>query len=71
MRTSLILVLNKIDNSPVMAHYMARRPRASVLDMVDGLVQKVESLEKEIEEGQNAIAPLIPYSNLLLDDGSR
>ena len=34
---------------------------------VDGLVQKVESLEKEIEEGQNAIAPLIPYSNLLLD----
>ena len=35
MRTSLILVLNKIDNSPVMAHYMARRPRASVLDMVD------------------------------------
>ena len=34
---------------------------------VDGLVQKVESLEKEIEDGQNAIAPLIPYSNLLLD----
>ena len=27
----------------------------------------IESLEKEIEEGQNAIAPLIPYSNLLLD----
>ena len=34
---------------------------------VDGLVQRVESLEKEIEDGQNAIAPLIPYSNLLLD----
>jgi len=28
-------VLNKIDNSLVMAHYMARRPRASVLDVVD------------------------------------
>ena len=37
MRTSLILVLNKIDNSPVMAHYMARRPRASGLDIADSL----------------------------------
>ena len=37
MGTSLVLVLNKIDNSPVMAHYMARRPRASVLDIADSL----------------------------------
>jgi|TARA_B110001454_G_scaffold15676_1_gene14066 DNA repair exonuclease SbcCD ATPase subunit len=29
----------------------------------------IESLEREIEEGQNAIAPLIPYSDLLLGDG--
>ena len=35
MGTPIILVLNKIDNSLVMAHYMARRPRASILDMVD------------------------------------
>ena len=27
----------------------------------------IESLEKEIEDGQNAIKPLIPYSDLLLD----
>ena len=29
----------------------------------------VESLVREIHDGQNAIAPLIPYSDLLLDDG--
>jgi len=31
--------------------------------------EAVESLVKEIEDGQNAIAPLIPYSDLLLSDG--
>lgn len=30
--------------------------------------EAVESLVKEIHDGQNAIAPLIPYSDLLLDD---
>ena len=33
------------------------------------LLKEVEFLEKEIHDGQNAIAPLIPYSYLLSDDG--
>jgi chromosome segregation ATPase len=36
-------------------------------ETVSTYFMSIESLEKEIEEGQNAIAPLIPYSNLLLD----
>jgi chromosome segregation ATPase len=35
---------------------------------VSAYSKAVESLEKEIEDGQNAIAPLIPYSDLLLGD---
>jgi len=29
----------------------------------------IESLQKKIEDLQETIAPLIPYSDLLLDDG--
>ena len=36
-------------------------------ETVSTYFMSIESLEKEIEDGQNAIAPLIPYSNLLLD----
>ncbi len=35
---------------------------------VSACSKAIGSLEKEIGDGQNAIAPLIPYSNLLLDD---
>ena len=38
-------------------------------ETVSTYFMSIESLEKEIEEGQNAIAPLIPYSDLLLSDG--
>lgn len=35
---------------------------------VSDRLNEIEYLEKEIEDLQNAIAPLIPYSDLLLDD---
>ena len=72
-KTKLVLEEYKLKNEKVRLKGLEKKLK-EMNKKLDGLEnsasacsEAVESLVKEIEDEQNAIAPLIPYSNLLLD----
>jgi chromosome segregation ATPase len=73
-KTKLVLEKNKLKSEKGRLKGLEKKLK-EMNQKLDGLEDSasacsevVESLVKEIEDGQNAIAPLIPYSDLLLGD---